>query len=172
MGVIRKEGYERISHPFLPVYDRNAKILILGSLPSRKSREEGFYYGNPRNRFWQVISRILDEEMPLTKAGKRDLLLKNKIALWDVIACCDIIGSDDTSIKNVIAADIGKLLKETEICKIFTNGGKAKALYDQWIYPSLGMEAERLPSTSPANAAYSLEKLYASWKTIKESLGK
>lgn len=164
-------SHERIEHPFRPVYDQDAKLLILGSLPSRKSREEGFYYGNPRNRFWRVLSEILKEELPRTRAEKESFLLRNKIALWDVVQCCDIIASDDTSIKNVRPSDIESLVRMTAIGEIFTNGGKAKRLYDRWIYPSLKMEAKSLPSTSPANAAYSLEKLCASWKIVGESLG-
>ncbi len=157
-------------HEFEPVFNQESKILILGTFPSVKSREMGFFYGHPQNRFWKVIAKLTDSEVPNTIEEKKDLLLRNKIAIWDVIAQCDIIGSSDSSIKNVVPADIGRVLNNSNINKVFANGNTAKKLYDKYILPKLGTEIEGLPSTSPANAGYSLERLLESWGRIKEFL--
>lgn len=162
--------YEHIVQPLEAVYNTDSKILILGSFPSKKSREEGFFYGNPQNRFWKVLSYVLSEENIGDTRLRKNLLLKHHIALWDVIQSCDIIGSDDKSIKNVIPADIGSIIKNTDIRKIFTNGRAAKKFYDKLIYPTLKEEAILLPSTSPANAAYSFERLCKEWSIIGETL--
>ncbi|MCD7837222.1 MAG: DNA-deoxyinosine glycosylase [Lachnospiraceae bacterium] len=158
--------YSHIRHTFKPIFDHNSKILILGSLPSVKSREQGFYYGNPRNRFWLVISEILKCDEPKTIEEKKEMLLWGQIAIWDVISECDIKGSSDSSIRNVIPADIGYLLKQTNIRHIFANGNTAGRLYRKYVQDKTGQEIIILPSTSPANAAYSLQRLVSEWKAI------
>ena len=158
--------YVHIKHGFLPVFDKNSQILILGTLPSVKSRENNFYYGHPQNRFWRVISNLYGEELPITTADKTDLLLKHQIALWDVILECDIIGSSDSSIKNVVPTDINRVLKNSRIKRIYANGGTAKRLFDKFQKQNCGRDAIQLPSTSPANAACNLESLIESWKII------
>lgn len=153
-----------IVHPLEPIFDEKSKILILGTFPSVKSRENNFYYGHPQNRFWKVISNICNEELPLSNDDKREMLLRNNIAVWDVIHSCDIEGSADSSIKNVIPNDIKSILEQTSIKKIFVNGKKAERLYKKYIENSIGIKAVCLPSTSPANASWSLEKLIEYWK--------
>ena len=155
--------YEHICHTFEPVYDERSKILILGSLPSVKSREQGFYYGHPQNRFWRVLAAVLSHEVPVTIEEKKEMLLSHRIAVWDVIESCDIIGSSDASIKNVVPADIGAVLGETRIRRIFANGKKAESLYKKYIFPKTKAEIAALPSTSPANAACSFERLVEVW---------
>lgn len=159
--------YQRIKHTFSPVYDEYSNILILGSLPSVKSRENGFYYGHQNNRFWKVVASIFKCEVPKTNAQKNEFLLKNHIALWDVIESCDIIGSSDSSIKNVVPTDINMILSQCKIHKIFTNGKTAGKLYRKYSLQKTEMNAVELPSTSPANAAYSLERLIEEWNIIK-----
>lgn len=163
-----KKLEKQCKHTFEPIYDNQSRILILGSFPSVKSREGGFYYHHPRNRFWEVISNIFSEELPLTVNEKRELLLRNHIALWDVINRCDIEGSSDTSIKNVVPADINSLLKKTNIKKIYANGNKAYELYQKYCFMATNKDIIKLPSTSPANAAWTLERLCEEWKQIKE----
>ena len=155
--------YSHISHTFMPVYDENSELLILGSFPSVKSREQGFYYGHPQNRFWKVIAAICGCEAPKTIEEKKVMLLANHIAIWDVIDSCDIIGSSDSSIKNVVPADIAGILSQTKITRIFANGKTAGNLYKKFSEESTGIPAVVLPSTSPANAAFSLEKLIEVW---------
>ncbi len=160
--------YKHISHTFSPVYDTNSEILVLGSFPSVKSREEGFYYGHPRNRFWKVMSAICNRVEPQTIEEKKKMLLENHIAIWDVIDSCDIKGSSDSSIKNVVPADIAGLLEKTQINKIFANGKTAGRLYEKFVKDNVGMDITVLPSTSPANAASSLEQLIESWRSIRK----
>lgn len=160
-----------VEHPFPPVWDRNSETLILGSFPSVKSREEMFFYGHPRNRFWTVISAVLGVEAPVSIEEKRAVLLENHIALWDVIASCDIYGSADSSIKNAVPNDIGLIVADSRIKKIFTNGAAADRLYRKYIFPVTGIEAVRLPSTSPANAAKSLDALIEEWSVINANNG-
>lgn len=162
--------YEHVSHTFDPVFDKNAKILILGTFPSVKSREQHFYYGHPKNRFWKLLALLLNDSCPLTITEKKDFLHKHKIAVWDVIESCDIIGSSDSSIKNVIPADINSVLQQTDIHAIFANGTKAYDLYQKYAFPQTQFPITRLPSTSPANAAFSLEKLQDNWKVILQFL--
>ena len=157
---------EFVRQPLAPVYNSQSRILILGSFPSIKSREQGFYYGNPQNRFWKVLSALLNEPEPVAIEAKRRLLLKHKIALWDVIESCRIEGSDDNSICDVVPADIGKLIENSSIRKVYTNGGKAFTLYQRYCEKSTRIPAAKLPSTSPANAAWSLEKLIADWRGV------
>lgn len=156
--------YTHIKQPFEPVCDENSEILILGSLPSVKSRENGFYYGHPQNRFWKVLSAVLGKETPATIAEKKKMLLDSCVAVWDVIEECDIRGSSDSSIKNVVTADIPGLLQKTKVKTVFVNGKTAERFYQKYIQPVTGKACVVLPSTSPANAAYSLEKLTAVWR--------
>ena len=153
-----------ITHPIKPVFDENSRILILGSFPSVKSREAAFFYGHPQNRFWRVISAVLEADEPQTIEEKRSLLLKKRIAVWDVIASCDITGSSDSSIRNVKPNDIGKILDSADVKAIFTNGKTAGKYYDKYIKNTIGRDSIPLPSTSPANAGFSLERLALTWK--------
>lgn len=153
-------------HNIPPVYDENSKIIILGSFPSVKSREEEFFYAHPQNRFWRVVAAVFDEDTPKTVFEKRKLLLKNGVALWDVIASCEITGSSDASIKNAIPNDVLKIVNESGASRIFTNGKTAYNLYKKLVYPKTGIEAALLPSTSAANAAMSLDALISEWKRI------
>lgn len=156
--------YTHVIHTFEPVFDQDSKILILGSLPSVKSRENQFYYGHPQNRFWKVISAIYHEELPNTIEEKKNLLLKNHIALWDVIASCDIAGSADSSIKNVTGNDMCVILDRAKINRIYVNGGKAYELFVKYCKQDNQPPLIKLPSTSPANATWSLERLTETWK--------
>lgn len=151
-------------HTLDPVVDKDSKILILGSFPSVKSRENGFYYAHPQNRFWRVIAAILEVPIPTSIEQKKQLLFDHHIALWDVIQQCDIIGSSDASIINVIPNDIATLLRDTSISKIIVNGSKASQLYRRHCLPITGIKAVTLPSTSPANASYTIERLISEWK--------
>ena len=153
-----------ICHPFPPLYDKNSKILILGSFPSVKSREQMFFYGHPQNRFWKVISAVLESETPNTIEEKRAFLLKHNIALWDVIASCEIEGSSDSSIKNVTANDLTPILNGADIKNIFVNGKTAEKFYNKYTKKVINRDAICLPSTSPANAAWSTERLVLAWK--------
>lgn len=153
-----------IIHPIPPVYNSESEILILGSFPSVKSREVGFFYGHKQNRFWKVMAEVFSDNVPQTIDEKKTFLLKNNIALWDVIASCDIEGSSDSSIKNVTLNDLSVILDNSGISKIFTNGKKANILYEKYTYPKTGIKAVCLPSTSPANASWNLEKLTAEWR--------
>lgn len=153
-------------HNIPPLYDKNCKILILGSFPSQKSREAQFFYGHPQNRFWRVLAAVLSCKVPETIEEKRQMLLSHGIALWDVIASCEIVGSSDSSIKNVVPNDISAILKNSKISKIYVNGKTAERYYNKYIMPLVGVCAVALPSTSPANAACSLEKLIEKWKII------
>ena len=151
-------------HPFPPLYDEESKILILGSFPSVKSREMKFFYGHPQNRFWKVIASIFDEKIPESIEEKKELILRNHLALWDVIAECEITGSSDASIKNAKANDLSEILDNAPIQKIIVNGKTAEKLYIKYIEPVTGIKAVVLPSTSPANAAWSLERLVDAWR--------
>lgn len=153
-----------ILHNIPPVYDENSKILILGSFPSVKSRETEFFYAHPQNRFWRVLSGVFGEDCGETAPEKKAFLLRNRVALWDVAACCEITGSADSSIKNVAPNDISPILEKADIQKIFVNGKTAEKYYRQLIFPKIHREAAALPSTSPANAAKSLNDLIAIWK--------
>lgn len=158
-----KNKYEHIIHPFPPLYDEHSEILILGSLPSIKSREQMFFYGHPQNRFWKVLSAVLGETLPATIEEKKQMLLRNHIALWDTIYSCDIIGSSDSSIRNVVPTDLNRILAESAVSRIYCNGKTSGKYFEKYQQKILGMEAQVLPSTSPANAAYSVEKLISVW---------
>lgn len=156
--------YQKVRHEFPPVYDEHSRILILGSFPSVRSREQQFYYGHPQNRFWKVIAALTQSEVPATIEEKKKLLLENRIAVWDVIAQCEIIGSSDSSIKNVTATDLECIFQKAHIEQIFANGQTAKKLYDRYQKKNCGREIIGLPSTSPANAAFSLDRLTEEWR--------
>ena len=184
-----RSEYQTVEHLFEPVYNENSRILILGSLPSVKSRENHFYYGHPQNRFWKLIAALCwqyDQQkisevqksgvsgaesmgtaaVPQTIEEKKKLLKDHHIAIWDVIAQCDIIGSSDNSIKNVIPNDMHKILDHAPIERIYANGGKAYELYMQYCYPACKRKITKLPSTSPANAAFSIDKLLSAWSVV------
>lgn len=154
-------------HEFDPVYDENSRILILGSFPSVKSREARFYYGHPQNRFWKLLAALYETETPVTVPEKKQFVLERGIALWDVIASCDITGSSDSSIRNAAFNDIGRILNVADIRAIYANGKKAEQLFQAHIGPSIGVGITGLPSTSPANAAYSMERLKKAWAQIR-----
>lgn len=158
--------YERVMHTFEPVYDDASEILILGTMPSVRSREQNFYYGHKQNRFWKVIAGITNNEEPKTIPEKKKLLLASHIAIWDVVKECEIIGSSDSSIRNVKVNDVEGLLKRSAIRKVAANGRKAAELYNRYLYNLTGREIIVMPSTSPANAAYSLERLCDAYKTL------
>lgn len=153
-------------HTIPPICDENSKVLILGSFPSVKSREVQFFYGHPQNRFWRVMAAIFHHEIPADVEEKRAMLIENGIALWDVIYSCDIEGSDDASIRNVVPNDISIITDIADIKKIYTNGGTADRLYKKYCLHQTGIPAVRLPSTSPANARCSFEKLVEKWRVI------
>ncbi len=158
-----------ITHPIPPFYDKNSLILILGSFPSVKSREQKFFYGHPQNRFWKVLSSVFDSDRPETLPDKKAFLRKYHVALWDVIESCDIEGSSDSSIENVVTNDISVILKQAGIRGVFVNGKTAEKYYKKYIEPKTGIKAVCLPSTSPANAAWSVDKLIKTWS---EAIGK
>lgn len=158
---------QTVYHNIEPVFDKNSKVLILGSFPSVKSRESEFFYGHPQNRFWKVTAAVFGENVPLSVDDKTDFLLRNRIALWDVISRCDIEASSDSSIKNVVANDINRILLAADIKKIFVNGKAAEKYYNKYLLPVTEIQAVCLPSTSPANAAFSLENLIGVWQIIK-----
>lgn len=157
-----------ITHPIAPVYNENSRVLILGSFPSVKSREAMFFYGHPQNRFWRVLAAVFEQPTPQTIAAKRHFLLTCGIAVWDVIAQCEITGSSDSSIKNVAANDLRPILAAAPIEHIFVNGRTAQRYYDRYIRDTIGRPAICLPSTSPANAAWSLERLIEAWRIIRD----
>jgi len=160
---------QRILHPFGPLFDENSRILVLGSFPSVKSREQNFFYGHPQNRFWKVIAALFGQEIPRTIPEKRELILSNGLALWDSIASCVITGSSDASIRDVRPNDLRIVLDNCPIRRICCNGRKSFEMYQKYILPDLGREAECLPSTSPANAQWSLERLIAAWSVLKKN---
>lgn len=157
---------QKLVHPIPPTWDQTSRILILGSFPSVKSREMAYFYGHPQNRFWRVLSLLFDEPFPETVEERRSLLLRHRIAAWDVIASCTIAGSADSSIRDVVVNDLSPILTGAPIRQIYVNGKKADALYRKYLLPQIGREAVCLPSTSPANAAWSLDKLLSVWQQI------
>lgn len=159
-----------IVHTIPPVFDARSRVLILGTMPSTKSQEQGFYYGHPQNRFWRVLAAVLDEPEPETVAEKRTLLLRRKVALWDVLASCDIEGASDASIKNPVANDLAPILAGADIRAVFTTGGKAAALYRKYIQPCTGIPAGALPSPSPANCACPFGRLVEAYQAILDYL--
>lgn len=161
----------KVKHTLKPIYDESSKVLILGSLPSIKSREVGFYYGHPKNRFWSTLENVFEEKIGNTKEEKIEFLKKHHIALFDVVKECDIFSSSDTSIKNVIPNNLKPILKNSNIKTIFTTGTKAHKLYKKYIYPKTKIEDIALPSTSPANCKKGIEELLTKeYRKIKEKL--
>ena len=164
----KETGSTYITHPFGPLFSGESRVLILGSFPSVKSREQNFFYGHPQNRFWKVISALFEEPVPATIDDKKRLILNNKLALWDSIAGCEITGSSDSSIRNARANDISMILDNAPIERIYTNGKKSHELYVKYIEPAVGRKAICLPSTSPANAQWTLDRLIDAWSVIKD----
>lgn len=156
--------YTHVTHTFGPVFDQESRVLILGSFPSVKSREQQFYYGHPKNRFWAMLAAVYGEAKPETIEEKRDFLLCHKLALWDVIHSCDILGSSDVSICNVQVNDLEIILREAQIGQILCNGGKAYELLCKYCSRPDMPPIFKMPSTSPANAAWGLERLVDVWQ--------
>lgn len=159
---------QAVVHPIPPLFNAQSRVLILGSFPSVKSREQGFFYGHPQNRFWPLLAALHDAQTPKTIPGKRDFALEHGIALWDVIASCEIVGSSDSSIQNVVPNDLSVILRAANIRAIFTNGKTADRFYQKYTLQNTGIPAVCLPSTSPANASYSLERLKTAWRVLLE----
>ena len=155
---------QKIKHPFEPICNENSRILILGSFPSVKSREQSFYYGHPQNRFWRMLSGVFGEQTPVSIEEKKEFLLSHAIALYDVISSCEIVGSSDSSIKNATPNDIRSIVEGAQIEKIITNGKLAHKLYEKHIASTVALPEVCLPSTSPANAAFSLDRLISEWR--------
>ena len=160
---------EHVTHEFPPLFNRECEILIIGSIPSPKSRQQGFYYGHPQNRFWKVMAEVLEEPVPVSVEEKKEMMLSHRIALWDALVECDIEGASDSSIRNPVPADIPWLISETKIGRILATGQTAYKYYQKYHYPLTGIQAVRLPSTSPANCAVSLEELV---KIYRKEIGK
>ena len=143
-----------IVHPFDPVFDSDSKVLILGTIPSPKSREVQFYYGHPQNRFWRILADLFKEKELLSVAEKIDFLHRRHIALWDVLSSCDIDGADDSSIRDAVPNDLSKIISKTSINAIFTNGQKASSVYRKYFETKYSYPWISLPSTSPANCRF------------------
>ena len=158
----------KIIHPIAPVFDENSRILILGSFPSVKSREAMFFYGHPQNRFWKVTAAVFEDEVPSTIDEKKDFLLRNRMAVWDVIGECEISGSSDASIRNVTVNDLSRILDHADIEQIYVNGKTAEKMYRKYTEKHIGRKCIVLPSTSPANAAWSLDRLTEAWSIIRD----
>lgn len=161
---------KKVVHEFAPVFDASSRILMLGTMPSPKSRETGFYYGHPRNRFWRVLADVCGEELPISREEKIGFALRNHIAVWDVLAGCEIRGADDSSIRNPVPNDMNRILGSADIRAVYTTGKKAAELYKRYCYPKTGIEAVGLPSTSPANCRMTYEELYQAYSQIKAVL--
>ena len=160
----------KVAHEFGPFYNKDSNVLILGSIPSPKSREQGFYYGHPRNRFWPVLAALFGESVPETVPERKEFLTRHNIALWDVLTSCDIKGADDGSIRNPEANDMRLITESADIRAIFTTGGKATKLYEKMCEPVCGISARGLPSTSPANCSCSMDKLTEEYAEILKYL--
>ena len=156
----------RITHPIPPLYDGNSRILILGSFPSAASRKAQFFYGHPQNRFWRVLAALYEAPVPEGPEEKKTFLLDRGIALWDVIASCEIRGSADSSVRDTLPNDLTPILLGSRVERIFTNGRLSGNLYARYQEKETGIKAVYLPSTSPANAAFGMEKLIDAWKVI------
>ena len=162
---------QRIVHPFGPLFSDESRVLILGSFPSVKSREQQFFYGHPQNRFWKVIAAVFDRDVPETIPQKKELILSRRLALWDSIASCVITGSSDASIRDVCPNDLHVILSQAPIRCICCNGKKSLEIYQKYIEPVTGRKALCLPSTSPANAQWTLDRLIESWSVLREQAG-
>ena len=157
-----------ITHPFPALYDRDSHILILGSFPSVKSREQQFFYGHPQNRFWRMLAALYEEPAPQSVEEKKALALRHHVALWDTIYSCDIVGSSDSSIRNVVPTDLRPILEGSRVRRIFCNGRTSGLYFQKYQAKALGMKAQVLPSTSPANASWTMERLLDVWRVILE----
>ena len=161
---------EFLVHPIPPTWNHDSRILVLGSFPSVKSREMSYFYGHPQNRFWRVLAAIFEDTFPETAAERESFLLRRRIAAWDVIASCRITGSSDSSIRDVTPNDIRPILEGAEIRGIFVNGKTAWNLYQKYLLSVTGRDAVCLPSTSPANAAWTLDRLVSAWTVLRETV--
>ncbi|KXL52028.1 uracil DNA glycosylase superfamily protein [Anaerotignum neopropionicum] len=162
---MKAQTWERVTHSFLPIYNEDSKVLILGTAPSVKSRENNFYYGHPQNRFWRVLAQITAVTLPESVEEKKAFLLSKGIALYDVIESCDIQGSSDSSIRNVVPADLSEIIQTAGRIPVLGNGGTAFRLYQKHQYRQTGIPMILLPSTSPANAAWNLQRLTDAWES-------
>lgn len=158
----------KIVHPIPPLFNEASKTLILGSFPSVKSREAMFFYGHPQNRFWRLMALLFEAKVPETVEEKTHLVLTHRLALWDTIHSCTITGSSDSSIRDVVPNDLSVILNNSRVDRVFCNGAASYKLYQKYIYPQTKLHAAQLPSTSPANAAWSMERLQKAWEIIKE----
>lgn len=161
-----RKAPERVAHPLEPVFDEHSQVLVLGTMPSPKSRETGFYYNHPQNRFWKVMAALFDEPLPASNDEKRALALRHGIALWDVLAECSIAGAADGTIAECVPNDLGLILDQAPIKAVFCTGAKAAELYRKHCEPVTGRLCVRLPSTSPANAGTLLEQLVEAYRAI------
>lgn len=162
---------DRVIHCIAPVYDSESRVLLLGTMPSPKSREAGFFYGHPQNRMWRVLAGIFDEPIPMETDSRRVFLLSHHIAMWDVLSACTITGADDGSIRDAVPNDLRPILELAPIRGIFTTGKKAFSLYQKHILPVTGREAISLPSTSPANCRYeTVDTLIAAYRVLRDYL--
>ncbi len=167
----KEEGkLEQVIHLLPPIFDSTSKILILGTMPSPRSREAGFYYAHPQNRFWRVLSELLREPLPGNNKERKELLIRHHIALWDVLASCEISGAQDASIKKPVANDIGLILLRAPIRAVFTTGTKAAALYKKYCLPGTGVQPICLPSTSPANCRRGYESIREEYSVLLQYL--
>lgn len=160
---MKQNEYTNITHSFPPFYSESSKLLILGSFPSVKSREDGFFYGHPQNRFWKMLAAVYSEDVPSDITQKKALLERHNIALYDVIYSCDIVGSSDSSIKNVVPANLSEIIGNSQVERIILNGKTAEKFFRKYQDSSLFDMASVMPSTSPANAAFSLQRLIEVW---------
>ncbi|HJC21010.1 MAG TPA: DNA-deoxyinosine glycosylase [Candidatus Butyricicoccus avicola] len=162
--------YTHVTHNFPPLFAPDSRALILGSIPSPKSREQAFFYGHPQNRFWPVLAAVFGEPAPQTIEDKRSLALRHRIAMWDTLAACDIRGASDTSIRNPVANDLPWLIAQTRVRAVFCTGATSYKYYKKLCQPQTGIEAVCLPSTSPANAAWSKERLIQAYSVIAQAV--
>lgn len=162
---------EHLRHTIDPVFDARSRVLMLGSFPSPKSREVGFFYGHPQNRMWRVLTAVTGESaVPRTTEERTAFLLRNRIAMWDVIASCTIEGASDASIRDVVPNDLSRILDVAPIEAVFCTGGKSHQLYRRYQEPATGISAIKLPSTSAANASWSLERLVGAYRAVAKAL--
>ena len=159
---------DTVFHELPPVFDKESRILVLGTIPSPKSREQGFYYGHPRNRFWKMMALVFEEPMPETVEERRTMALRNHVAIWDVLASCTIRGAEDASIRDVVPNDIRLILSQADIRAVFTTGAKAAALYRKYCEPVCSMPCISLPSTSPANCRMKDEELLQYYRQLRQ----
>ena len=163
-------GYETLSHPIAPVYDSHSRVLMLGSFPSPKSREVGFFYGHPQNRMWRVLAAVFGEDdIPQTTEDRVAFLHRNHIAMWDVLASCSIVGASDASIKDPVPTDLAPIIAASSIERVFATGATAAKLYKRFQEPICGIPCTRLPSTSAANAAFHLDRLIEAYRIVAEA---